>query len=338
MHGLVSGSPRVVGVQATVPLPVMRPFAGQGPPGTVVNGVNNLPAGNQQFNGINSGIIIEASIVNGGAGYKVNDTFALVGGVGNVANGVVDAVDGNGAMTDAHIIKGSEYTTYPPSTCGSNALTGNGAGATFNPHYPAPDVYFDTSTPGDFYVCILVGSNATSQWKKISAGGGSTSWFQIISRLGNNQGGNVSGDVVWGSQVSGWQLDQTRGLIVPIFPNPKNFQPIAKLPHMRTSKSKDWVDGVIYNFTTPNGGDPDNNRTSTDPNNNPESENAEPRYYTENEISTNIYNNLTPPQGANCYILATQIQGGAGPIFTLLNPQVIVTWQEVGSRDWVALS
>jgi hypothetical protein len=68
-------------------------------------------------------------INNGGTGYTVGDVLSVIGGTvvsGQAVRITVDAVNGSGTITAAHITQAGVYTAYPTNPAGTSGGTGNG--------------------------------------------------------------------------------------------------------------------------------------------------------------------------------------------------------------------
>jgi len=93
-----------------------------------------------------------------------------------------------------------------------------------NGKYLVDDLYQDT-TARVLYVCTAPGTNATSDWVKISGGGG-TSYFRFKS-----DGGDIYNCVAWNGSVEGAATQ------------------VAKRHKLRTSLATETIDGDVFNYT-----------------------------------------------------------------------------------------
>lgn len=77
------------------------------------------------------GVLVGATIANGGASYVANDVLSVAGGTGTAATIRVTAVDGNGTITNSAIANVGGYTALP--TRANNSVSGGtGTGAKFD--------------------------------------------------------------------------------------------------------------------------------------------------------------------------------------------------------------
>ncbi len=180
IHSIVGGAPYIISVDATAAPQTPRVFQGTGAPSS-----STLPAGNGMYNGISSGFILNASLVAAGTNYKPGDIVTMAGGTGTALAITVDMVTATGGILDYHTSAVGQYTAFPANP--ASVTGGSGTGATFNLNQPAPDYYFDNTTPSSpvMYVCSTSGTNSTSVWQKVSGGGGSTMQLAAIYSLSN---------------------------------------------------------------------------------------------------------------------------------------------------------
>lgn len=168
-------------------------------------------------------------------------------------------------------------------------------------------------------------------------------WFEVEGRLGG-PGANGGNDYVLAIQITA-----TTMLTSPLIQNPiptvsgftGNTIAVAKQINLRRSISAEIYDSVKYTYKSPTGGDVDNQRISTDANNNSQNEEAYPRYVTSSEVrNAGLTINGVIPDYAQCYILCAKIPSPAGSGVFTKNADGTFTqieWVEIGPpRVWVS--
>lgn len=160
--------------------------------------------------------------------------------------------------------------------------------------------------------------------------GGGSDMFMITGRKGGQSGTGgvpVNADYLVCAQIIGYTF--TNNVWVPNLGTPIN---VAKQVHMRRSIAVELYYGAKLSYANVNGGDIDNQRTTTDPQNNVTAGFAYPPYMTMNDVAA-LYPANQIPSFAQCVISATLTLHGTG-IFTTNNVNSAVMWQETTSRDW----
>lgn len=312
------GGPAIRAIWASDGIDVPREFYGTGAPSS-----STLPTGNNKYNGISNGYVTSATVVAPGSGYAVGDVIAASGGTGTALQITVDAVNNSGAIQDWHVTTVGAYSVYPANTVATSNVSSSGSGATLNLNFPPPDHYFDTTnaTSPVLYACTTKGDKSTSVWSIISGGGSSLAYFSIDTR--------GSGDYLTCKQVTGITI--VSGVAVASTISGSTTL-VAKQQHTRRSIVKENYDGTVYTYTTPGGGDLDNNRSSTDGTNS-QTEYVYPRYRTLTETTADAFYTGSLPLHAQCFILAQQVTPNAGVNVS----GTLLSWIEVGpSRVWVA--
>jgi hypothetical protein len=171
-HAVVNNQPKIIAILADSPVLAPRLFTGIGGPGS-----GTLLIGNNKYCGASSGVVVNATLYNGGAGYGTGVANALLcpGGLQIIP----DSVTPGGAIVDFHIATPQFYAAYPANPV--SPVGGGGAGVQFLLALQPPDFYIDNTTPTSpvLYSCVTAGTNATSVWAKISggAGGGGNVWL-----------------------------------------------------------------------------------------------------------------------------------------------------------------
>lgn len=167
IHSIVGNAPYIISVEATAAPNPPRTFSGTGAPSATT-----LTTGNNMYNAVTSGFVLNASLVDGGSDYTVGEVLTIEDSCTREMEIVVDMVDASGAIIDFHLNGIGNCGSYPALPV--NASGSSGTGAEFNLNFPAPDYYIDITTPTTpvLYVCTTSGSKSTSVWAKISGGGG----------------------------------------------------------------------------------------------------------------------------------------------------------------------
>ena len=232
IHSIVGGAPYIISLDATAAPQTPRIFQGIGAPSSTT-----LPAGNGMYNGIASGFVLNASLTGAGANYKPGDTVTITGGTGTGLQIAVDMVTATGAILDFHTVGVGNYTAYPSNPAGVTG--GSGSGATFNLNTPAPDYYFDNTTPSSpvMYVCSTSGTNSTSVWQKVSGGGGSTVQLAAIYGLSNSD--SFTAYLLGISSSSGSLLVNLTGPVT-----------VAKNARQRVSVVSETLDSQAVDYTS----------------------------------------------------------------------------------------
>jgi len=312
----IGGVPKIITNLASEGLDIPRTFYGTGAPSS-----STLPTGNAKYNGISNGYVTSATVVAAGSGYAVGDVLSASGGTGTALQITVDAVNNSGAIQDWRVTTVGAYSVYPANTVATSG--GSGSGATINLNFPPPDHYLDitNATAPVLYVCTTKGDKSTSVWSIISGGGSSLAYFSIASR--------GAGDYLTCNQVTGITIVSGVGVASTIS---GSTTLVAKQQAMRRSIVHENYDGTGLTYSTPGGGDLDNNRSSTD-GTSPQTEYCYPRYRTLSEVTADGYYTGSFPLHAQCFILAQQVTPNAGVNVS----GTLLQWVELGpKRVWVA--